>query len=64
MIVCACNVVRDDEIRSEVRLGAASVAEVALRCRAGTRCGNCRPAVAEIVVDEISRADSAVPSAS
>jgi bacterioferritin-associated ferredoxin len=63
MIICACNVVREDEIRTEVRLGAGSADDVAVRCGAGARCGTCRPAVVEIVADEAARADSAVSTA-
>lgn len=55
MIVCHCNVVRADDIRSEVRLGAASVDEVGARCGAGTRCGGCIPAVEDVIVDEMTR---------
>lgn len=60
--MCQCNVVRADEIRSEVRLGATTVAEVALRCGASNRCGGCGPAVELIVADELQRARSAVPA--
>ena len=60
MIVCSCHVVRDDEIRSEVRLGATTPEQIAERCRAGTRCGGCRHAVECLLVDELARADMAV----
>ncbi len=56
MIVCHCHAVRDDEIRTEVRLGAETVELVGMRCAAGTRCGGCRPAVEAVVRDELSRA--------
>ena len=62
VIVCACNVVRDDEIRSEVRLGAETLELVATRCGAGARCGGCRPAVADIIVDEVRRALDTAPT--
>ena len=62
MIVCSCHVVRDDEIRSEVRVGATSVELVGERCRAGTRCGNCVHAVECLVADELERANSALPA--
>lgn len=60
VIVCHCMVVRDHEIRSEVRLGADTVELVSERCGASTRCGNCETAVAEVVIDETARADGAV----
>jgi bacterioferritin-associated ferredoxin len=62
VIVCSCHVVRDDEIRTEVRLGATSVEQVGERCRAATRCGGCARAVECLVADELARADSALPA--
>lgn len=55
VIVCHCKVVRADDIRAEVRLGADSVASVAARCGASTACGGCELAVARVVVDELTR---------
>ncbi len=57
MIVCHCNAVRAEEIRTEVRLGARTADHVAARCGAGTRCGGCRPMVEVLLSDEISRAE-------
>lgn len=62
MIVCHCQRVRDDEIRSEVRLGAETVELVAARCGATTRCGGCRPAVEALVADELIRSRAAQPA--
>ncbi|MGK2929329.1 MAG: (2Fe-2S)-binding protein [Acidimicrobiales bacterium] len=56
MIVCHCNVVRAEEIRTEVRLGASCPDEVAARCGAGARCGGCRFAIEDVIVDELTRA--------
>jgi bacterioferritin-associated ferredoxin len=53
VIVCSCHVVRAEEIRSEVRLGATTVDEVADRCGAGSRCGGCRRAVECLIADEV-----------
>lgn len=61
MIVCHCNVVRAEEIRSEVRMGAACPDEVAARCGAGARCGGCVGAVVAIVQDEQRRTATAQP---
>lgn len=55
MIVCHCNVVRAEEIRTEVRLGATYPDDVAARCGAGARCGGCRFAVEAVIVDEVAR---------
>lgn len=52
MVVCHCEAVNDERIRAEVRGGAESVVDVMVRCRAGTRCGGCQPAIADVVVDE------------
>ena len=41
MVVCHCKAVTDRTIRSAVEGGAASCAEIALRCGAGSRCGGC-----------------------
>ena len=62
MIVCHCNVVRDDEIRTEVRLGATTVEEAGARCSAGTRCGGCLLAVEATIADEMTRAAEGVPA--
>lgn len=62
MIVCHCKVIRDDDIRSEVRLGAEVIEVVAARCGATTRCGGCRPVVEAIVNDELLRSLTAVPA--
>ena len=58
VIVCHCVVVRDHEIRTEVRLGADTVESVGARCGAGTRCGGCHEAVAETIIDEVTRGRS------
>ncbi|MDE0804493.1 MAG: (2Fe-2S)-binding protein [Acidimicrobiales bacterium] len=58
VIVCHCVVVRDHEIRTEVRLGADTVEAVGARCGAGTVCGGCREAVAETIIDEVTRGRS------
>ena len=58
MIVCHCSVVRAEEIRTEVRLGAHTVELVGERCGAGVVCGSCEVAVAELILDEVARADA------
>lgn len=56
VLVCHCNTVRAEEIRSEVRLGATTPEMVALRCGAGSRCGGCISAVEVVIADETARA--------
>jgi len=62
VIVCHCNAVRAEEIRSEVRLGAETVELVSARCGAGARCGGCRPAIEALIVDELVRSREAEPA--
>jgi bacterioferritin-associated ferredoxin len=49
MLVCHCNGVTDRAIRSAVRDGAFSAEEVGQACGAGTCCGGCSDAVAELI---------------
>ena len=56
MVVCHCEAVNDERIRSTVRSGARTIAEVAVDCRAGSGCGGCLPLVAELIDDESERA--------
>jgi bacterioferritin-associated ferredoxin len=58
MYVCLCTGVTDREIRETIAEGASSVEEVSYCTGAGTRCGSCLSAVAELVeqhVDASSR---------
>jgi bacterioferritin-associated ferredoxin len=56
VIVCHCNGVSDRSIRRAVRGGASSCREIAQTCNAGTFCGGCRPAIAELIREEQSDA--------
>lgn len=49
MFVCGCRAVTDREVHEAVRAGARSAAEVAERCGAGSRCGNCVDLVLAVV---------------
>jgi bacterioferritin-associated ferredoxin len=57
VIVCHCFAVRDCEVRTEVRLGATSLPEVAARCGVTTDCGGCWNAVVDVIEDEQDRAE-------
>jgi len=61
MIVCHCHQVTDRQIRTLVREGATTCRAVARACRAGaaSRCGTCRPAVADVIEDELASACAA-----
>ena len=49
MYVCGCRAVTDREVHEAVQDGARSAAEVADRCGAGSRCGNCIDLVLAVV---------------
>ena len=49
MYVCGCRAVTDREVHEAVQAGARSAAEVADRCGAGSRCGNCLDLVLAVV---------------
>ncbi len=48
-VVCSCNSVTTGEIIAAIASGASSVREVGAACRAGTRCGSCRPEIAAML---------------
>lgn len=54
MLVCHCHGVTDRTIRQQVREGAATPAQVTRRCRAGSRCGGCKPVIRELVDEELT----------
>ena len=56
VIVCHCHAVNDRAIRQAVRQGACSLRQVALLCQAGRRCGGCRPAVRQVIDEELGSA--------
>lgn len=63
MLICHCNGVTDRAIRSAVRNGAATPADVARRCGAGGGCGGCLGAVRELIHSEAAhRVEGAVAS--
>lgn len=49
MYVCSCMGVTDRTIRTTIRNGASTVAEVGRQCGAGTRCGGCWPTLDELL---------------
>ena len=52
MLVCHCKAVSDREVRDAIREGASTRRQVARACGAGSRCGGCRPIVAELLEEE------------
>lgn len=51
MVVCHCNAVNDRQIRAEILAGALDAEDVAARCSAGSRCGNCLPIVQALIAE-------------
>src|SRR3954447_6241423 len=51
VIICSCRAVNDRTIRAAIDDGARTLDEIAERCRAGSRCGGCRPAVQEVLAE-------------
>jgi len=59
MYVCICARVRECELRSAIRLGAASEETVGQACGAGTSCGTCLDVISDLI-DEESTPDTRV----
>jgi bacterioferritin-associated ferredoxin len=63
MLVCHCFAVRECEVRDAVARGARSAHEVARACRAGSRCGGCRPLIEELLASPAPTHFPAPPAA-
>jgi bacterioferritin-associated ferredoxin len=64
MYVCLCKAVTDRVVRSLIRSGADTRAEIAERCGAGTDCGGCRGQIDEMLEEEReARGCASCPSA-
>ena len=48
-LVCICNLVLEEEIKSVLRKGASSTTEIQQLTRAGTTCGRCLPEIDQLV---------------
>jgi bacterioferritin-associated ferredoxin len=51
VIVCHCRVVSDRAVRAAISDGAASVADVASACGAGSGCGGCVPSIEALLAE-------------
>lgn len=63
MLVCHCFAIRECEVRAVVAGGARSAHEVARACRAGSRCGGCRPLIEELLASPQAAHFPALPDA-
>lgn len=61
MLICHCECVNDRRIRQEIGAGARTVGQVGRACRAGTRCGGCVGAVAELLEKADARSSYSRP---
>ena len=55
MMVCLCNGVSERKIRKAIDHGASSIDDVTAACRAGGRCGGCRPTIDALLSDARER---------
>lgn len=51
MYVCHCRAVTDRAIREAIESGARDAFQVSMRCGAGTGCGGCYPALAQLLAE-------------
>jgi bacterioferritin-associated ferredoxin len=64
MYVCLCKAVTDRTVRSLIRSGAETRADIAERCGAGTDCGGCRGQLDELLEEELeARGCASCPNA-
>jgi bacterioferritin-associated ferredoxin len=59
MIVCVCNAIREEQLRTVTRQGAGSVGSAYARLGCKTKCGTCIPFARQIIDDERARLDAA-----
>lgn len=52
MIVCVCNAIREEQLRSEARKGARTPARAYAQLGCKSQCGSCLPFACEIIADE------------
>lgn len=57
MLICHCERVNDRKIREAVENGARTVGQVGKSCGAGTCCGGCVKAIAELVEEAVEEAE-------
>ena len=55
MIVCVCNAIREDKVRSAARTGACSVGQAYARHGCKVKCGSCLPFARAIIEEELAQ---------
>ncbi|HEX9969634.1 MAG TPA: (2Fe-2S)-binding protein [Acidimicrobiales bacterium] len=58
MFLCSCRAVTDRTIRAAIAAGARSPQDIAAMCGAGSRCGGCWPALAELLQEPVADTDA------
>ena len=48
-LICLCNFIEEQEIKSVLKKGALSTKDIQFQTRAGTSCGRCLPLIDELV---------------
>ena len=56
MVVCSCHGVNERRVRREIDHGATTIAELAERCKAGSCCLSCHPALDELLAERCQQA--------
>jgi bacterioferritin-associated ferredoxin len=51
MIVCLCRGISDGAVHAAIRRGAATVADIAAACSAGSDCGACRGSLLDLLAE-------------
>lgn len=62
MIVCHCHAVTDRVVRAAIEAGAHAEEQLAQRCRAGTACGACTPALRRLLAGLAARSTDRIRS--
>ena len=57
MIVCVCNAIREEQLRTATRHGASSPGSAYARLGCKAKCGTCLPFARQIIEDERARAE-------
>ena len=55
MYVCYCAALSDTAVKAAVDAGAHTIEDLGDRCGAGTECGGCHPALAELLAGDAHR---------
>jgi bacterioferritin-associated ferredoxin len=63
MIVCVCNVIREEQLRTEARKGATTPARAYAQLGCKAKCGSCLPFARRVIDGELEALAQATASA-